>query len=82
MTSISVEIIDKLFRRILEQEVINQALCELIVESGLITKDELEFKINNNIDFVNNTYKSLKPIPKKEKEEVEMLPYYGDIGEA
>lgn len=82
MTSISAQIIEKLFSRILEQEVINQALCEIIVDSGLISKEELELKINKNIDFVNTTYDSLKSIPKKEKEEVEMLPYYGDIGEA
>lgn len=82
MTSISAQIIEKLFSRILEQEVINQALCEIIVDLGLISKEELELKINKNINFVNTTYDSLKPIPKKEKEEVEMLPYYGDIGEA
>jgi len=79
MTSISAQIIEKLFSRILEQEVINQALCEIIVDLGLISKEELELKINKNIDFVNTTYDSLKSIQKKEKEEVEMLPYYGDI---
>jgi hypothetical protein len=82
MTSTSAQIIEKLFSRILEQEVINQALCEIIVDSGLISREDLEIKINKNIDFINTTYDSLKPISKKEKEEVEILPYYGDIGEA
>lgn len=79
MSSISTQIIEKLISRILEQEVINQTLCEIIVDAGLISQEDLKHKVNSNFAFIENTVNDLN---KKVEEELEFLPYYGKPGEA
>jgi NurA-like 5'-3' nuclease len=51
MNSISEEIIKNLNNRLLTQAVIIESLCDLMVSSGLITEEELENKIEKNIDI-------------------------------
>lgn len=76
MNSISIQLIEKLLSRVLEQEIINQTLCEIIVDAGIISKDDLKNKVNSNFEFMENTVDILNK--KKNEEELETFPYYGE----
>ena len=49
MSSISEEIIQNLNKRLLTQGVIIESLCDLLIDSGIFTEDELEGKIKENV---------------------------------
>lgn len=49
MSSISEEIIQNLNKRLLTQGVIIESLCDLLIDSGIFTEDELENKIKENV---------------------------------
>lgn len=51
MNSISEEVIQNLNKRLLTQGIIIESLCELLLNSGIITEEELEEKIEININL-------------------------------
>lgn len=85
MNSISNRVIKNLNDRILTQNVILQTLMDIILESGLVTEDELESRIQQNIEGIERTLSNLQQEPFLEthitKEELEGL-YFGPVGEA
>jgi hypothetical protein len=50
MNSISNQVIKNLNDRILTQNVIVEVLMQIILENGLVTEDELESRIQKNIE--------------------------------
>jgi len=85
MDSTSREIINKLNDRLLNQTVIIQTLCNILIDKEVISQDELEKRIEENVDDVNNQLKELKSIfdsTTDSEEEFEITNYYGPLGEA
>ena len=50
MNSISKEIINNLNKRLLTQGIIIEILCGILINEGLVTEDELEDMIQENIE--------------------------------
>lgn len=85
MDSTSRELISKLNDRLLNQTVIIQTLCNILIDKEVISQDELEKRIEESVDDVNNQLKQLKDIfdsTSDSEEEFEFTNYYGPLGEA
>jgi hypothetical protein len=81
MNSISTQIIEKLLNRILEQEIINQTLCEVIVDYGIISKEDLQERVKVNVNFMREKVDvMIKNVETAEK--IPFIPYFGKPGEA
>lgn len=81
MTSISKLAIKNLNDRLLSQNIIIQTLIEVILESGLVTEQELESKIEENIENANKLLGNLQKESSDISEELEGF-YFGPVGEA
>lgn len=80
MNSTSNQIVEKLLSKILEQEVINNTLCDILIEAGLVDEVELMNRLNDNM---NKLEEKVDDIKEKAKDDfLEMLPYYGEPGQA
>jgi hypothetical protein len=80
MNSTSNQIVEKLLSKILEQEVINNTLCDILIEAGLVDEVELMNRLNTNMDKLEEKVDDIKE--KAKDDFLEMLPYYGEPGQA
>jgi len=82
MNSISKEIINNLNKRLLTQGIIIEILCGILINEGLVTEDELEDMIQENIesqqDYIDKTMKE----ETKDNNLSLMGLHFGPIGEA
>jgi len=83
MKSIQEQIIANLQKDLIQQTIIINTLCDILVNSDLITKEELVEKINSNINRVENQFSEKIKSEKENKffHEI-LLNYKGTIGEA
>lgn len=70
------KIIETLVKRLVLQEVINDSLIELLVESDIVDMDVLKERINSNIKK-SDTLSYIN-----QKEDTEKIPYFGEAGQA
>ena len=86
MDSRTKHLISRLNDRLLNQTVIIQTLCNILVDKEVISQDELETKINESISEVNEQLEELETTFEFDYEhdevEFEFNNYYGPIGEA
>tara|TARA_B100000900_G_C20146444_1_gene540054 strand:+ start:321 stop:587 length:267 start_codon:yes stop_codon:yes gene_type:complete len=84
----------KLQNRLVTQTLVTQSIIDLLIEKELFTKDEIEDKIDANIDLFKNlihenekllklTNEVLEKLPQNETNEEEVLGglYFGPLGE-
>ena len=50
MNSTSNQIVEKLLSKILEQEVINNTLCDILIEAGLVDEVDLMNRLDENMN--------------------------------
>lgn len=82
MNSIPNHLVKKLNDRLLTQTVVMQTLMDIIIESGLVTEEDLELRIKNNIESIEESINELqKESSPMTGEELEGL-YFGPVGEA
>lgn len=83
MKSLQEQIIANLQKDLIQQTIIINTLCDILVNSDLITKEELVEKINSNINIVENQVSEKIKSEKENKffNEI-LLNYKGTIGEA
>ena len=86
MDSNTKQLISRLNDRLLNQTVIIQTLCNILVDKEVISQDELEMKINESINEVNEQLEELETTfdydYEQDEVEFEFNNYYGPIGEA
>jgi hypothetical protein len=86
MDSRTKHLISRLNDRLLNQTVIIQTLCNILVDKEVISQDELETKINESISEVNEQLEELETTfefdYEQDEVEFEFNNYYGTIGEA
>jgi len=86
MDSTTKQLISRLNDRLLNQTVIIQTLCTILVDKEVISQDELEMKINESINEVNEQLEELETTfefdYEQDEVEFEFNNYYGPIGEA
>lgn len=86
MDSNTKQLISRLNDRLLNQTVIIQTLCNILVDKEVISQDELEMKINESISEVNEQLEELETTfefdYEQDEVEFEFNNYYGPIGEA
>ena len=86
MDSVSRKLISKLNDRLLNQTIIIQTLCNILIEKEVISQTELENRINENIKSVEEQLNELEltydfELPKEERE-FDFTNYFGPVGEA
>lgn len=76
---LSNEIIKQLNDRILSQGIIIQALCNLLIENKVISENELESRLQKQVENLESQLENYK-------QEIELdfdsVPYFGPIGKA
>jgi len=86
MDSRTKHLISRLNDRLLNQTVIIQTLCNILVDKEVISQDELETKINESVQDVNEQLEELETTfefdHEQDEVEFEFNNYYGPIGEA
>lgn len=86
MDSTSRELISKLNDRLLNQTVIIQTLCNILIDKEVISQKELEERITESVEDVNQQLEELETVfnftPNSEEVEFELTNYYGPVGEA
>lgn len=86
MDSVSRELISKLNDRLLNQTVIIQTLCNILIDKEVISQEELEERITESVEDVNDQLKELETVfnftPNSEEVEFDFTNYYGPVGEA
>lgn len=85
MDSTSRELISKLNNRLLNQTIIIQTLCNILIEKEVISQTELEDRINENIESVEEQLNELEltydfESPTEERE-FNFTNYFGPVGE-
>ena len=80
MNSTSNQIVEKLLSKILEQEVINNTLCDILIEAGLVDEAELMNRLDTNMNKLEEKVDTIRQ--QTEDDLLEMLPYYGEPGQA
>jgi len=76
--------IKKLNDRLLSQNILIQTLIDVVIDGGLVTSDEMEEKIEKNIEATNELLDSFNEtdLPNLDESEVFAGLYYGPQGEA
>lgn len=83
MSLTSEEILKNFNERLLSQNVVIQTLCDLVVEAGIISENELEELIEDNLKITEEELDKLREeLSKEESKIMNGLNYYGPIGEA
>ena len=86
MDSVSRKLISKLNDRLLNQTVVIQTLCNILIEKEVISQEELESRINESVKDVNQQLEELETTfefdSEKDEIEFEFTNYYGPMGEA
>ncbi len=69
--------------RILTQSIVIETLVQVIIESGIISKSELETRLQENVESVSDTLDTLQK-ESSEKISIEDMQglYFGPVGEA
>lgn len=79
MSSVSQEIIKDLAKQLLQQGAIIDALCDILVEQGVITDDGLNAVID---DYVLDQEKYINQLKGEQEQELDLSGlYFGPIGE-
>jgi hypothetical protein len=73
--------IKKLNDRLLTQNVVMQTLIDIIIDSGMITEDELESRLEKNIENTQSILDGYEETSSTEEEVMSGM-YYGPQGEA
>lgn len=73
--------IKKLNDRLLTQNVVMQTLIDIIIDSGIITEDELESRLEKNIESTQRILDGFEETSSPEEEVMSGM-YYGPQGEA
>tara|TARA_Y100000389_G_scaffold4326_1_gene4125 strand:+ start:459 stop:707 length:249 start_codon:yes stop_codon:yes gene_type:complete len=73
--------IKKLNDRLLTQNVVMQTLIDIIIDSGMITEDELESRLEKNIENTQSILDGFEETSSTEEEVMSGM-YYGPQGEA
>lgn len=73
--------IKKLNDRLLTQNVVMQTLIDIIIDSGIITEDELESRLEKNIESTQRILDGFEETSSNEEEVMSGM-YYGPQGEA
>ena len=73
--------IKKLNDRLLTQNVVMQTLIDIIIDSGMITEDELESRLEKNIENTQSILNGYEETSSAEEEVISGI-YYGPQGEA
>jgi transcription initiation factor IIE alpha subunit len=73
--------IKKLNDRLLTQNVVMQTLIDIIIDSGIITEDELESRLEKNIESTQRILDGFEETSSTEEEVMSGM-YYGPQGEA
>ena len=73
--------IKKLNDRLLTQNVVMQTLIDIIIDSGIITEDELESRLEKNIESTQRILDGFEETSSTEEEVISGM-YYGPQGEA
>ena len=83
MNSISIQI-KKLNDRLLTKNIVIQTLISILIENDIVTEEEFELKIENNLDDVQDIIKSIDNVSLENDEEdlVTSSMYFGPHGEA
>lgn len=81
MTSKEKKIIKELNSRVLTQSIVIQTLVDLLVESNVISENELDEKLVKNTELLNQTLSELGDSSQLEEPTYE-INYYGPVGEA
>ena len=71
--------IQNLSNRLMEIEVLLSATLDLIVDKGILNKDELEVMINDKVSILKNRIETFN---KTTEDKIESYPYFGKMGEA
>lgn len=71
--------IQSLSNRLMEIEVLLSATLDLIVDKGILNKDELEVMINDKVSILKNRIETFN---KNTEDKIESYPYFGKMGEA
>ena len=85
MNSISQRLaIKKLNDKVLTQTILVQTLVDIIINSGLVTEQELENQIEKNIEQTTKLLESFEKMSSIEESEDEVMStmYFGPYGEA
>lgn len=85
MNSISQRLaIKKLNDKVLTQTILVQTLVDIIINSGLVTEQELEKQIEKNIEQTTKLLESFEKMSSIEESEDEVMStmYFGPYGEA
>lgn len=72
--------IQSLSNRLMEIEVLLAATLDLIVDKGVLDKDDLEVMINNKVSILKNRIENINT--KNTEDKIESYPYFGKVGEA
>ena len=72
--------IQSLSNRLMEIEVLLSATLDLIVDKGILNKDELEVMINDKVSILKNRIENINNSNTEDK--IESYPYFGKMGEA
>ena len=69
--------------RILTQSIVIETLVQVIIESGIISKSELETRLQENVESISDTLDTLQKESSKKIsiEDMQGL-YFGPVGEA
>ena len=69
--------------RILTQSIVIETLVQVIIESGIISKSELETRLQENVESISDTLDTLQK-ESSEKISIEDMQglYFGPVGEA
>ena len=81
MNSISIQI-KKLNDRLLTQNIVIQTLISILIENDIVTEEEFELKIENNLDDVQDIIKSIDKVSLENDEEDLVTSSFGPHGEA
>lgn len=83
MNSIQEEILQNLNHRLLQQTVVINTLCNILVDSKIISQKKLQKLIDSNLDLVEEQLKQLEKQEKDDEIVSQILTNYGGpIGEA
>lgn len=83
MSSIQEEILQNLNHRLLQQTVVINTLCNILVDSKIISQKKLQKLIDSNLDSVEEQLKQLEKQEKDDEIVSQILTNYGGpIGEA
>lgn len=74
--------ISTLTNRIIQQEILIQALCDVLLDNDIIDESTLMDRVNINIEKVNKQFEDLQKKSKPTKEKTDKVTFFGQGGTA